>query len=199
MDLGVADLCGDDPDEDLREDRLRPVEEELTEVEVRQCDVDNQRWKELVADLSAVETRTLVFAVPVKSQHAPEILKGLSDIYTKLRSLGLSVVRMHCDRARELISAPVRSWLRNRDIYQTTTSGDEPQGSGRAESAVCQVKNGIRLALQASGAPRTFWPLAARQVAEDLLRAQLRRLGMQVPRLLPFRTKALARCKLWQQ
>ena len=61
MDLGVADLCGDDPDEDLREDRLRPVEEELTEVEVRQCDVDNQRWKELVADLSAVETRTLVF------------------------------------------------------------------------------------------------------------------------------------------
>ncbi len=199
MDLGVADLCGDDPDEDLREDRLRPVEEELTEVEVRQCDVDNQRWKELVADLSAVETRTLVFAVPVKSQHAPEILKGLSDIYTKLRSLGLSVVRMHCDRARELISAPVRSWLRNRDIYQTTTSGDEPQGSGRAESAVCQVKNGIRLALQASGAPRTFWPLAARQVAEDLLRAQLRRLGMQVPRLLPFRTEALARCKLWQQ
>ncbi len=57
---GVAALCGDDPDEGLPEEHLPSIEEELTEVEVRHCEVDNQRWKELVADLSAVETRTLV-------------------------------------------------------------------------------------------------------------------------------------------
>ena len=92
-----------------------------------------------------------------------------------------------------------KKWLSNRDILRTTTAADEPQGSGRAEVEVQNLKAQVRLLLRASSSPDEIWPLALRHAAEARCRMQLLSMGIQRPRLLPFGVRALARSKLWHK
>ncbi len=55
---------------------------------------------------------------------------------------------------------------------------DEPQGSGRAEVEVQNLKAQVRLLLRASSSPdEVLWPLALRHAAEARCRMQLLSMG----------------------
>lgn len=62
------------------------------------------------------------------------------------------------------------------DVFHTMTPGDEPQGNARAEREVAMVKERMRTALRAAGAP-----------------------DIRCPSLMPFGCKAIAKRKTWHQ
>ena len=49
---------------------------------------------------------SIVFAEPVEDRKAVNVLPAIARINARLRALGLPVMRLHADRARELVSAP---------------------------------------------------------------------------------------------
>ena len=108
--------------------------DELTAAEIRWWDVKDQFWKEKVAELQDVEVRNLTFAVPMQSRHFREVVRAVQEVYMRLRTLELPVLRLHSDRAREFTGVKLRDWCTQRDILQTSTAGDESAGNGRCES-----------------------------------------------------------------
>ena len=108
--------------------------DELTSAEIRWWDVKDQFWKEKVAELQDVEMRNLTFAVPMASRHSREVVRAIQEVYIRLRTLQLPVLRLHSDRARELTGVKLRDWCTQRDILQTSNAGDESAGNGRCES-----------------------------------------------------------------
>lgn len=85
-----------------------------------------------------MRVKNLTLALPLKSRHGSEIVKTLNLLYSK--SLGLPVVRLHIDRARELLGKDIIQWTMAKNIYFTTTTANEPQTNGRAEQAIGAVK-----------------------------------------------------------
>ena len=74
-------------------ERKEKPEEALPEVLVRELDLQNARWKNKIAELKEVEVVNLTLAVPLRSRHAPEVLRAVSSIYVRLRGLGLPIYR----------------------------------------------------------------------------------------------------------
>ena len=74
-----------------------------------------------------------MFAEPVEDRKAVNVLPAIARINARLRALGLPVMRLHADRARELVSAPVRNFAEDRGIYKTTVPGDSYKENGQAE------------------------------------------------------------------
>ena len=85
------------------------------------------------------------------------------------------------------------------NVFHTMTPGDEPQGNARAEREVAMVKERMRTALRAAGAPDHYWPLAFRFGVEQRHRQQLLGFGIRCPSLMPFGCKAIAKRKTWHQ
>ena len=75
--------------------------EELTAAEIRWWDVKDQFWKEKITELQGVEVRNLTFAVPMQSRRSREVVRAVQEVYIRLRTLQLPVLRLHSDRARE--------------------------------------------------------------------------------------------------
>ena len=143
----------------------------------------------------AVKNVTLVEVV--ESRTANHILPAIARIYSRLRQLGLPVMRLHSDRAREFTSMAVRRWAQARDIVVTKTSGDNYKANGRCECSLGQIKRATRTVLSAGGHNVNWWPLAAKHVGERKLRSQLRTLGYPVGDLLQFGAHASAVRKWW--
>lgn len=99
----------------------------------------------------------------------------------------------------ESSGAKFQKWCRDRDVFPTMTPGDEPQGNARAEREVAMVKERMRTALRAAGAPDHYWPLAFRFGVEQRHRQQLLGFGIRCPSLMPFGRKAIAKRKTWHQ
>ena len=76
-------------------------------------------------------------------------MEGLAKIYSKIRSLGLQVLRLYADRARELTSKAVQSWCHSRDIVATYTSGSHWKSNGRAENEIGIVKQHAKILMKA--------------------------------------------------
>ena len=178
-------------------DQGAPPDEGLSEVVIKELDLNNQRWREEVAQLQDVTVCNLTIALPLRSRHATDIVEVTSLMYGRLRSLGLPVHRVHSDRAREFTSKQFTAWLRQRDVVHTTTGGDEHQGCARAEGEINILKNRTRLLLDTSKADTHLWPLAIRHASEQRFREQLAALGVRLPRLIPFGSQGMARFKRW--
>ena len=174
-------------------------EDPPTEAEVKAADVMDQQWKEHVEELQDFDVKQLTFVVPLRSRHTSEVIRGMAVLYTRLRSLNLPVVRVHTDRARELISKQMQDWLRTRNIWHTTSAGDEAQGNSRAEAEINIIKGRVRTVMAAAKAPAIHWPLAAYHCGEERLRRQLGNLGIRLPSLLPFGTPAMVKTKRWHR
>ncbi|CAE7831874.1 RE1 [Symbiodinium sp. CCMP2592] len=78
---------------------------------------------------SSVKHYTLFMGVPVRSKHAKEILPNVQAMINRLEASGFPVQRYHCDRAQELKSAALLSWLKHQGIYTTFTAGECPAGN----------------------------------------------------------------------
>ena len=137
-------------------------------------------WQKEVEAAQDVQVRNLTFVDVLPCRAVHHILPALARIYARLRSLGLPRYRLHCDRARELISAPVRRWTLDRGIITTLTSGDSYKSNGRVEGELGVVKKHVRTIIAASDLGLESWPLAAIHIGERRLRGQLRSCGIPV-------------------
>ena len=99
-------------------------------------------WQKLVEDSQNVAVRNVTMVEVVESRTVQHILPAVARIYSRLRQLGLPVMRLHSDRAREFTSLAVRRWAQARDIVVTKTSGDNYKANGRCECALGQNQAG---------------------------------------------------------
>ena len=172
-------------------------DEGISEVVVKELDINNLRWQEEVSKLKDFEVANLTFALPLRSRHASDILEVTAMIYGKLKMWGLPLHRVHTDRAREFTSRQFTTWLHQRDVVHTTTGGDEHQGCARAESEIGYLKARTRLLLSTAKAEASLWPLALRHAAEQRFRDQMASFGIRLPKLIPFGAQGMARFKRW--
>ena len=175
--------------EDVEEKRERLLPEDEKE-----CDQDEARFKELFKEIGdTMEYQTVYYAVPLKSRSTREVLAGVQQIYLQLRAEGLPVVRVHSDRAREMTSSVMRTWLRQHDILQTTGEAQQPQSNGKAEAAVKILKRRAKAALFGSDLPVSCWPYAFTFVAW-----QQRELALgRKPPPAPFGAPVEVRRRVW--
>ena len=94
-----------------------------------------EAWQKTVEEAQNVMVRNLTFVEVLPGRAVHHILPALARIYAKLRCSGLPLYRIHCDRARELISAQVRRWTLD------PTSDDSYKSNGRVEGELGGVKN----------------------------------------------------------
>lgn len=135
----------------------------------------------------------------MESRASTEVIHALNSVTTHFKAMGLPVLRMHCDKARELIAKPVQRWASGRQIHLTTTGGDNPASAGHVESEVNQLKRRVRLYLRQSGLEVGSWPLALRYSAEERKRRQLNALGTPTLTMLPFFSSVLVKRKRWYE
>ncbi|CAE7203184.1 GIP, partial [Symbiodinium sp. CCMP2456] len=138
--------------------------------------------------------RTLFIGVPLKSKAGKGVTLAVQGLVNKLEAHGFPVHRYHSDRAKELRTTALLTWMKQQGIHVTSTPGEAPSGN-RAELAVQNLKAFVRKLLHASGLDKMFWPLA-------LLHASARNwsdfsisLGVPCSHLIPFGTKVHARCR----
>ena len=121
---------------------------------------------------------------PLGSRSTSELLPALDRVWARFRALGIPMVRLHSDRAKEMLAKPVRAWAGRRGLYQTFTSGDDAPANGRIESEILQFKRRLRLTLQSSAAKLEELPSVARHSSEERLRAQLQKVGLRQQAML---------------
>ena len=155
-------------------------------------------WHRLVEDAQNVGVKNLTFTEVIPSRAVKDVLPALARIYARLRYLGLPLHRIHCDRACELTSAPVRRWTLDRGVITTLTTGSSYKTNDRVENEVGAVKRAVRTLISAKLCPLESWPLALRHVGERRLRCQLQSIGWPAAPLLKFGTKAFALKQSWQ-
>eukprot|EP00435_Cladocopium_sp_Y103_P015831 s130_g3.t3 len=143
-------------------------------------------WERLVEDATNVAVKNLTFVEVLTSRSVGDVLPALARIHARLHALGLPLLRLHCDKARELTSAPIRRWTLDRGIITTLTTGSSYKSNGRVEAEVGNTKRAIRTLISAKMCPLEFWPLAARHIGERRLRNQLLRVGWPAAPLLNF-------------
>ena len=136
---------------------------------------------------------------PLGSRASNEVLSALDRVWVRFRALGIPMVRLHSDRAKEMLSKPVRAWAGRRGLYQTFTSGDDAPSNGRIESEILQFKRRLRLTLQSAAAKVEEWPSVARHSSEERLRAQLQKVGLRQHAMLPYNVRVLVKTKLWHK
>ena len=197
---GEGDSDEKSPSEPLTEDGsgTKPPDP-LSEAEVAEFEALDQQWKELLKNKPAVEVANLSQSIPIKSRSPKDVLQGLAVMVARLKALSVPIARIHTDRAKEFVSYQFRSWIRSRELIQSSTAGDEPMSNGRCESELGVVRGLARAAMKAAGCAASMWPLAVRYASECRLRDQLRGLGVPCPATLPFGLKAYAKRKTWHK
>ena len=63
---------------------------------------DEKKWEELIKEEDDVKVRQLTFVEVISSRHSRHVVAAVGKIYARLRYMGLPVLRVHSDRAREL-------------------------------------------------------------------------------------------------
>ena len=188
--------------EDLDEQGINPfnhVDDGSKEPEavISVKNVAEQMFKEKVAGLKDVEVANLTFVTTLANRKAENVVNAVSGIYSRVRSLGVPIRRVHADRARELLSVPFQKWCKERDLLFTSTAGDDAAASGRVESELGIIKARTRILLRMAGQDTVHWPLALRHAGEHRLRRQLAGFGIPVPQMLPYGCYAMAKKKSW--
>eukprot|EP00435_Cladocopium_sp_Y103_P011438 s3784_g3.t1 len=140
----------------------------------------NKKWREQMEEATApFKTQNITIYEPLSSRSSNHVLATLDRVWARYRSLGIPMLRLHSDRAREIISKPVQKWAARRGLFQTVTAGDDAPANGRIESEILQFKRRLRLTLQSAAAKVEEWPSVARHSSEERLRAQLQRVGSE--------------------
>ena len=109
--------------------------------------------------------RTLFLGIPLRTKKGKEVLLQVQCIINRLEAYGYPVHRYHSDRAKELRTAGLIAWLRNKQIHASWTLGDSPAGN-RAELGVQNLKGMVRKLLGVAKLEVGYWPLALSHAAE---------------------------------
>ena len=175
---------------DDEEPRVSDAVAEAVNVKVRDEMKDALRGYQ-VQNVTAVEL--------LESRKTKDVLLALGLLFSKYRSMGIPLYRMHCDRAKEFLAKPVRQWCAERNMILTLTGGDDHAANGRVEGEICQLKRRLRVTLKASGAPIRLWPTAIRHVALERMQDQLKSLGITPMPMLPYYAQVMVKTKRWHK
>ena len=140
----------------------------------------------------SLKTKTLFMGVPLRTKTGKEVLLQVQGVINKLEAYGYPVQRFHADRAKELRSAALISWLKDKGVHPTWTPGDSPAGN-RAELAVQNLKGVTRKLLFIAKLAPMYWPLALCHASERNWVQFGESLGQPRPLLLPFGSEVQAR------
>ena len=179
----------------------RPSGESSLSVEEGKVHGEKERVDPLKAHVDELSqplrVRHVTLATTLTSRRAGEVQHGLNLLYTKFKYMGIEVQRIHSDRAKEFLSAPVRAWCARTGVVQSMSPGDDPQANGHVESEVGQVKRRTRLYLHEAGLDPKSWPGALRYAVEERCRKQLALLGVPALPMLPFNASVAVKRKRW--
>ena len=177
-----------------------------------ECDDEEPRVSDAVAEAVNVKVRdemkdalrgyqvqNVTAVEPLESRKTKDVLLALGLLFSKYRSMGIPLYRMHCDRAKEFLAKPVRQWCAERNMILTLTGGDDHAANGRVEGEICQLKRRLRVTLKASGAPIRLWPTAIRHVALERMQDQLKSLGITPMPMLPYYAQVMVKTKRWHK
>eukprot|EP00435_Cladocopium_sp_Y103_P021100 s3224_g5.t1 len=194
-------LCADLEDVELPcfEADVEDSELEEDEKAVNRAKAAYDSWMKLVEECKNVKVKTLTFVEVIQSRAKADVLEGISKVYSRVRSLGLPVLRLHADRAREFTSQATQRWCHQRGIVATCTSGSDWKQNGRAEGEINLVKRHTKILMCAHDMDKTTWPIVLRHAAERRLRYQLSHVGVPTPEMLPFNTKVYVKRKSWNE
>ena len=181
-----------------------PADWEEEEDQPRASDEEAKRLNDKVKDemadaMKGVAVQNVTMAEVMESRSAREVIRAISLIFVKYRSLGIPLYRMHCDRAKEFLARPVQQWCLEHNLLLTMTAGDDHAANGRVETEVNQVKRRLRVVLKDSGAQVKLWPTALRHVVLQRNQMQLQRLGVDTFPMLPFYSKVMVKTKRWHK
>ena len=111
-----------------------------------------------------IEVETHWMALPMPTKSIPSVMEAVQEVYLALRADGYPVARMHTDKGREFQNHTLKKWCSNRDIWKTSTAGDNFKANGRVEVTIQKIKSRMRRALHAAELDGEWWPCAARYV-----------------------------------
>ena len=159
------------------------------------CDDEEPRVSDAVAEavnvkvrdemkdaLQGYQVQNVTAVELLESRKTKDVLLALGLLFSKYRSMGIPLYRMHCDRAKEFL-----------------TGGDDHAANGRVEGEICQLKRRLRVTLKASGAPIRLWPTAIRHVALERMQDQLKSLGITPMPMLPYYAQVMVKTKRWHK
>eukprot|EP00435_Cladocopium_sp_Y103_P022093 s4393_g5.t1 len=184
--------------EDPFEIQQEVPEPPISEATVKELDEENQRWRDFIAQTEHRPIQTLTMAIPIQSRKNQHVIPAVSQVMARMKALHIPVIRIHTDRAQEFCGKAFTAWIQQRDLYHTTTAGDEPSSNARAENELKIIKGRARVLMKSAKCEVKRWPLAIRYASEERLRCQLRSCGVPAPPMLPFGVRAYAKQKAWQ-
>ena len=112
-----------------------------TDAELREEETMSREWADQEKEhLGASKMFELPFVVPLTNKREETVLDGIAFIITQIQALGYCVTRLHSDKGREFCNKRLRSFLRYRGIFKTTSEGDHYQQNGRVEGTINRIK-----------------------------------------------------------
>ncbi|CAE7362790.1 hypothetical protein AK812_SmicGene13757 [Symbiodinium microadriaticum] len=135
------------------------------DAELREEEIMSREW----ADQEKEHLRTsrmyeLPFIVPLPNKREETVLDGIAFMITQIQALGYCV-GADSDRGREFCNKRLRSFLRHRGIFKTTSEGDHYQQNGRVEGMINRIKRQARVLMTAASVEHQYWPFALQHVA----------------------------------
>ena len=85
------------PGEPLVESPGEKGSEPLSESEVKEFDVLDQQWKELLKTRPTIEVANVSQSIPIKSRAPKDVLQGLAVMTARLRALRIPIARIHTE------------------------------------------------------------------------------------------------------
>ena len=141
------------------------------------------------------EMTTIYLSRPLQRRTGPAVLTALQEMVLKLTRVKMPVLAIHSDRAREFGTAQLKTWLAEKQIHHTRTSGSEAAGNSTAELGVKWFKSRTRALLKASSADPADWPLAAAHASSILWRRAFAKSATLPSRHFAFGQKVWYRAK----
>ena len=161
-------------------------------------EMDPKKLEEHIHEIAEPwKVKHVTMVEPVESRSTAHVIPALDKIMTRMRYLGITVRRLHSDRAKELLARKLEAWVAHQNLFQTFTCADDPAANGHCESEVLQLKRRTRLLLKSQGQPSTSWPAAVRHATEERMRSQLSDLGTPVPGMITYNKHVLVKRKRW--
>eukprot|EP00435_Cladocopium_sp_Y103_P028784 s3094_g7.t1 len=175
-----GELLEDVPKEGEEQPEVVPVEEQAPE--------------EQMEERKDIKIEVTKLCEPLPSRKKEDVLKGIINMYMRLRADGFVVTQLHSDLGAEFKSKSLQKWCDSRTILHTFTSGDQPPMNGRCEVVIQHLKAAIRRTLHGANAGFERWPIAARFINEKLRQKQV---GKE-KKSPPFLSQVLVRKRFWR-
>ena len=139
----------------------------------------------LVAVFRLHEGGRLYFVRWLTSRHWQGVARAVQSIIAEITSLAgekFSVVRLHSDKGRELVTERLAKEVEALGIFKTTTAGYNPQSNGQAERAIGYLKTVATGFLIKGKLGTEYWPYA---MVEAARRQRDETLGVKYQGTLP--------------